>query len=278
MFFSILSPTSQADVRERALIAAAKSIEMKTDFSIKAVTADILKSKGWNQAPTGRSLMGRVTQFFRDLDGGFIVMNDKGKPIPIAKEKVAFLEINGMRIKDINIHKLKYYDCILVATNHAKTMIGVMFGDPITTSGGDALGLASHVRLGLTKPTKSEEKITIDGIDRPLYRKTRIVAAKNKLASPFGEMSIRVYQDGRVEEDIPYYEIAKEKGLVSVKGKDVIILVEGYNNITMKKVEFENWIAENPEFLKMVDASMTIEQLEVEEPKQKIALKIGYRK
>jgi len=211
-----------------------------------------------------------LTTFFNDLVTGFSIKNEQGKAILVPEDRRKWLSSFGVDIRKPDIHKLWYYDCAVFGINHAKTMIGVLYGDPLYTPGGDALGFHSSVRLGMTKPIKSKEKIKVGDYEVPLYRKTRIAAAKNKLAAPFGEMSLRVYQDGRIVEDVPFFVAAEKKGLVSTTARNVTILKGAYAGTAMKKIDFEQWIAENPEALELIDSEVEIYE-ESQEPKQKIS-------
>lgn len=178
--------------------------------------------------------------------------------IPIPQERLQFLAQHGVTVSDPYFHKLWYYDCAIIGVNHAKDMIGVLYGDPTYTPGGKSLGFHSSVRIGMTKPVSSKEKVKMGDYEVPLYRKTRITAPKNKLAAPFGEMSLRIYQNGQVEEDVPFFVIAERKGLIEITGRNVRFLVGEDKDKMMKKVDFENYVAENPEFLQLVDEEVEV--------------------
>jgi len=194
--------------------------------------------------------------------------------IPISNEVLQRLANCGVTIRDIYFHKLWYYDCAIVAVNHAKDMIGVLYGDPTYTPGGKSLGFHSSVRIGMTKPVSSKEKIKVGMTEVPAFRQTRVVAAKNKLAAPFGEMTLRVYQTGMVQEDIPFSVLAEQKGLVQTTGRSVTILVGQYAGTVMRKTDFEQWVAENPAFLEMVDESLqTLPDATEEAPTPEIQVK-----
>ena len=224
-----------------------------------------------------------LTNGFNGIVGGFSVkqpdapakLPDKVTKskyyIPISKERLEILREHGVTVSDIYSHKLWYYDCAIIGVNHAKNMIGVMYGDPTYTPGGAALGFHSSVRIGMTKPAKSKEKVKIGDYEVPLYRKTTIAAAKNKLAAPFGEMTLRIYQNGRVEEDLPFAILAERKNLISISGRSVVIQVGEYKGTAMKRADFETWIAEYPEFLDLVEDEVEVEELPIE-PTNKLQL------
>ncbi|MDR2182698.1 MAG: recombinase RecA [Clostridiales bacterium] len=70
-------------------------------------------------------------------------------------------------------------NCMIVFTNQLREKIGVMFGNPETTTGGRALKFYSSVRLDIRKG----EPIKVG--DKQLGNRTRVKVVKNKVAPPF---------------------------------------------------------------------------------------------
>lgn len=70
-------------------------------------------------------------------------------------------------------------DCCLIFINQIRMKIGVMFGNPETTTGGNALKFYSSVRLDIRKIA------TIKSGDDILGSRTRVKVVKNKIAPPF---------------------------------------------------------------------------------------------
>ena len=70
-------------------------------------------------------------------------------------------------------------NCLIVFTNQLREKIGVMFGNPETTTGGRALKFYSSVRLDIRKG----EAIKVG--DKQLGNRTKIKVVKNKVAPPF---------------------------------------------------------------------------------------------
>ena len=69
--------------------------------------------------------------------------------------------------------------CICVFINQLRDKIGVMFGSPETTTGGNALKFYSSVRIDIRRSTQIK-----DG-DRTIGNRTRVKVVKNKVAPPF---------------------------------------------------------------------------------------------
>ena len=70
-------------------------------------------------------------------------------------------------------------NCCVIFINQLREKIGVMFGNPETTTGGNALKFYSSVRLDIRRSTQIK-----DG-DRVMGNRTRVKVVKNKVAPPF---------------------------------------------------------------------------------------------
>lgn len=90
------------------------------------------------------------------------------------------------------------HDVLLVFINQTRMKIGVRFGSPKTTTGGNALKFYASIRLEMVN-VKTKKKG-----DRVVHRRTRIRAVKNKVASPFRDV---------------YADIVPGKGITVVHGE-----------------------------------------------------------
>lgn len=102
--------------------------------------------------------------------------------------------------------------CVVIFINQLREKIGIMFGNPETTTGGRALKFYSSVRLDIRKTDiiKVGEAI--------LGSRTRIKVTKNKVAPPFKQ----------AEFDIMYNEgISKEGALIDIAVKEEIVEKSG---------------------------------------------------
>src|SRR5262249_8066524 len=69
--------------------------------------------------------------------------------------------------------------CMVIFINQLRMKIGVMFGNPETTTGGNALKFYASVRLDIRRIGSIKERDTVVG------NQTRVKVVKNKMAPPF---------------------------------------------------------------------------------------------
>jgi recombination protein RecA len=102
--------------------------------------------------------------------------------------------------------------CVCIFINQLREKIGVMFGNPETTTGGNALKFYASVRLDIRRIGQIKEGVEIIG------NRTRVKVAKNKLSPPFRTVEFDIiYGEGvsRLGETIDLgveYEIIKKSG------------------------------------------------------------------
>jgi recombination protein RecA len=100
----------------------------------------------------------------------------------------------------------------MVFINQIRMKIGVMFGSPETTSGGQALKFYSSVRLDIRKITSVK-----DGEDT-VGSRVRVKVVKNKVAPPFKQAEFDLFYDRGACREGDLIDLAVEDGLIDKSG------------------------------------------------------------
>jgi recombination protein RecA len=104
-------------------------------------------------------------------------------------------------------------NCICIFTNQIREKIGVMFGNPETTSGGRALKFFASVRIDIRR--KDQIK-TPEG--RVVGNRTKIKVVKNKVAPPFTECEFDIMYDEGISKTGSLLDLGIEHKILEKKG------------------------------------------------------------
>ncbi len=145
---------------------------------------------------------------------------------------------------------------MVIFINQIRMKIGVMFGSPETTTGGNALKFYSSVRLDIRRIGAIKDKDVITG------NQTRVKVVKNKMAPPFRQ----------VEFDIMFGRgISKVGEIVDLGSQADIIEKSGawyaYNGekIGQGRENSKRFLEENPDIIKEIELKIRASQSAVEE-------------
>lgn len=122
--------------------------------------------------------------------------------------------------------------------NQLRMKIGVMFGSPETTTGGNALKFYSSVRLDIRRigAIKKGEEI--------IGNETRVKVVKNKVAPPFRKAEFEIYYGKGVSLEGELLDIGVEYDLVQKSGSWYAL---GGTRIGQGKENSKQWLLDNPE-------------------------------
>jgi recombination protein RecA len=128
----------------------------------------------------------------------------------------------------------------IIFINQIRMKIGVMFGSPETTTGGNALKFYASVRLDIRRIGQVK-----DG-ERVIGSRARVKVVKNKLAPPFQETEFDVIYGQGVDRGSEAIDLACTAGLVEKSGA---WFSYGGERIGQGRERAAAWVRENPERL-----------------------------
>jgi recombination protein RecA len=129
---------------------------------------------------------------------------------------------------------------IVVFINQIRMKIGVVFGNPETTTGGHALKFYASVRLDIRRIGQVKEGDAVVG------SRTRVKVVKNKVAPPFREAEFDVRYGVGVDRHAEALDLGVERGLLDKSGTHFTLEGERIGNGRERAIE---WLRANPEAL-----------------------------
>ena len=137
--------------------------------------------------------------------------------------------------------------CLVIFINQVRMKIGVMYGNPETTTGGNALKFYASVRLDIRRTGQIKDRDDIVG------NATRVKVVKNKLAPPFKQVEFDIMYGEGVSKVGEVLDLGVKAGLVEKSGAwfsyDSIRIGQGRENA-------KSYLLENPEMAARIEKSI----------------------
>jgi recombination protein RecA len=134
--------------------------------------------------------------------------------------------------------------CTVIFINQLRMKIGVMFGNPETTTGGNALKFYASVRLDIRRISQIKSGDDIIG------NRARVKVVKNKIAPPFREAEFDIMYNVGISREGETLDLAVEEGIV---GKAGAWFEYDGSKIGQGREAAKQFLVDNPEALKKID-------------------------
>jgi recombination protein RecA len=147
---------------------------------------------------------------------------------------------------------IKTANCLVIFINQIRMKIGVMFGNPETTTGGNALKFYSSVRLDIRRIGAVK-----DG-DEIIGNETRVKVVKNKVAPPFKQTEFQILYGRGINRNGELVDLGVKHGLVDKSG--AWYAYKG-NKIGQGKANVGIFLMENPEIAAEIESQIRAKEL-----------------
>jgi recombination protein RecA len=145
---------------------------------------------------------------------------------------------------------------LLFFINQIRMKIGVMFGSPETTTGGNALKFYSSVRLDIRRIGAIKEASAAAGKDPAVVgNRTRVKVVKNKLAPPFREVEFDILYGQGISRSGDVVDMASELGIIEKSGAWFSF---GAERIGQGRENAKTFLEQRPELMDKIEAMVLL--------------------
>jgi recombination protein RecA len=138
-------------------------------------------------------------------------------------------------------------NCCVIFINQIRMKIGVMFGNPETTTGGNALKFYASVRMDIRKIA------TLKQGDQIIGSRTRVKVVKNKVAPPFKEVEFDILYGEGISRTGDVLDLAVDKNIIEKSGAWYSY---GKERIGQGRENSRGWLTEHPETLAEIESKL----------------------
>jgi recombination protein RecA len=142
---------------------------------------------------------------------------------------------------------IKTANCLVIFINQIRMKIGVMFGNPETTTGGNALKFYSSVRLDIRRIGAVKEGEEVVG------NETRVKVVKNKVSPPFKKAEFQILYGRGINHFGELVDLGVKNGLIDKSG--AWYAYKG-NKIGQGKANVGIYLTENPEVANEIESQI----------------------
>jgi len=147
---------------------------------------------------------------------------------------------------------IKRSNTAVIFTNQLRMKIGVLFGNPETTTGGNALKFYAAVRLDMRRLDSIKQGGEVVG------NRTRVTVKKNKVAPPFKRTEFDIMYNEGISREGDLLDVGTELGIINKRGA-----YYSYNDLRLGqgRESAKSFLKENPEISREIEARVRQEAL-----------------
>ena len=138
--------------------------------------------------------------------------------------------------------------CCCIFINQLREKIGVMFGNPETTTGGHALKFYSSVRLDIRRSTQIKDGDAVQG------NRTKVKVVKNKVAPPFRRAEFDIMYGAGVSKTGEIIDLGVDQGIIKKSGS---WFSYGDTKLGQGRDAVKTLLADNPELMEELETKIT---------------------
>ena len=142
---------------------------------------------------------------------------------------------------------IKRSNTAVIFTNQLRMKIGVMFGNPETTSGGNALKFYAAVRLDMRRMEAIKQGGDVIG------NRVRVRVKKNKVAPPFKMAEFDIMFDHGISKEGSILDVGVESGIIEKRGSFYSF---GETRLGQGRENVKKFLEENPEITNEIEAQV----------------------
>jgi recombination protein RecA len=142
---------------------------------------------------------------------------------------------------------IKQTNTSVIFTNQLRQKIGVMFGNPETTTGGNALKFYASVRLDVRRIQSIKVGAEVIG------NRTRVRVVKNKVAAPFKQAEFDIMYAEGISKVGDLLDLAVELEIVTKRGS---FYSYGDLRLAQGRENAKNYLSENPELAEEIETAV----------------------
>ncbi|MCU7796973.1 MAG: recombinase RecA [Candidatus Thiodiazotropha sp. (ex Myrtea spinifera)] len=157
---------------------------------------------------------------------------------------------------------IKRTNCLVIFINQIRMKIGVMFGSPETTTGGNALKFYSSVRLDIRRIGAIKKG------DEVVGNETKVKVVKNKVAPPFKQVQFEILYGEGISHEGELIELGVKQGIIDKSGA---WYSHNGDRIGQGKENVRNFLKENPDIANGIEARIRAELLPSDEGEEVLA-------